>query len=106
MDNTNIRSWASWLKSYIPAFGRREKMPNPGEFVATDKIMNRYADKKVLQKTLLSFKFPKDTIKMKATKADCVEVQLPRKLTPEEMEKVHAALKKAKDEDSEEEEED
>ncbi|KAL2878760.1 hypothetical protein SGCOL_005986 [Colletotrichum sp. CLE4] len=80
-------------------------MDNTGKFVATDKIIDRYADTKVLQQTLLSFKFPKNTIKMKATKVDCVEVHLPRKLTPEEMEKVHVDLKKAKEEHDDEEEE-
>ncbi|KAK1508844.1 hypothetical protein CABS01_08074 [Colletotrichum abscissum] len=103
MDDTNIRSWASRLKSYIPTFGKRDKMANTEEFIATDTIIDRYADVKVLQKTLLRFKFPKETIKVKATKADCLKVQLPRKLTPEEIENVHAALKKAKEVDSEEE---
>lgn len=65
MDDTNIRSWASRLKSYIPTFGKRDKMAETEEFVATDTIIDRYADKKVLQKTLLGFKFPKDTIKVK-----------------------------------------
>ncbi|KAF4784124.1 hypothetical protein HER10_EVM0004449 [Colletotrichum scovillei] len=104
MDDTNIRSWASRLKSYIPGFSNRQKMAETNAFAATDKIVNRYADTKVLQKTLLGFGFPKDTIKIKATKAGLLEVQLPRKLTPEEMEKIHADLKKAaKDSDSEEE---
>ncbi|KAK1528640.1 uncharacterized protein CCOS01_06474 [Colletotrichum costaricense] len=104
MDDTTIRSWASRLKSYIPGFSNRQKMATTSEFVATDRIVSRYANTKVLQKTLLGFGFSKDTIKIKATKAELLEVQLPRKLKPEEMEKTVADLKKAaKDSDSEEE---
>ncbi|OHE95972.1 hypothetical protein CORC01_08665 [Colletotrichum orchidophilum] len=101
MDDTNIRSWASRLKSYIPTFGKREKMANEDKFVVTDTIVDRYANKRVLQKTLLAFKFPKGAIKMRATAGNGFELQLPRKLTAEEVEEIRAAFKKASEENSE-----
>nr|XP_036582706.1 uncharacterized protein CTRU02_07259 [Colletotrichum truncatum]KAF6791497.1 hypothetical protein CTRU02_07259 [Colletotrichum truncatum] len=70
--------------------------------------MHRYGDTSVLQNSLIGFGFRERDIRLMATKENGFEVQLPRKLTPGEMEEIHHAfqmaesLREAEDDNSDE----
>ncbi|KUI74535.1 hypothetical protein VM1G_10190 [Cytospora mali] len=75
-------------------------MAQNNNFQATDAFTHRYVHDEVLRRVLNGFGFKEKDIKMRAVDNDGaqIQVQLPRKLTDEEREKVLKEFEKAHEE--------
>ncbi|KAK1454900.1 hypothetical protein CMEL01_03660 [Colletotrichum melonis] len=93
MDVEDRQSLITRLKNSVPLlFRKRPEMSKPEEFRATDVVTHRYAKLAVLKKKLIEFKIPEKEIRIRATKKNGLEMQLPRPLTENELENIHTAF--------------
>ncbi|RWA11457.1 hypothetical protein EKO27_g3650 [Xylaria grammica] len=71
-------------------------MAEPAKFTATDNFEHRYAEPIVLRKALIELGFKDEDIKIRATEAKGLDVQLPREVTKEQKQFIYQKFVDAK----------
>ncbi|KAI0805506.1 hypothetical protein GGR55DRAFT_655547 [Xylaria sp. FL0064] len=85
------------VAEHIPGLHfHRHTMAEPAPFKATDNFNHRYADPEVLKRALIEIGFTEDEIKIKATEANGLDVELPRELTKEQKKNINQKFVDAK----------
>ncbi|KAI0542767.1 hypothetical protein GGR58DRAFT_170272 [Xylaria digitata] len=98
--SSTIKKKVTKVADLIPGLRPRQNtMPEqvqPVPFQATDWFHHRYLEPKVLREALISIGFKDNDIKIKATEASGLDVQLPRQLTSGEKNSIYQKLVDAK----------